>query len=277
MLETLTLAVTPLIVYNELYDGPFSMFTRIVMRSFGFQGVLSSCSWLLITLTPVVISSSIPSVYGESVGSPADILERGQWVMGLGGGGWWHRTMRGGARVSVFGGEHFRGYGLTNRLSLYGRIGAVDLQVQDSAFSSNPGSSNGFGANLLASAQLKAILWQNTRRDWDWDGSAQYLFIGAPHKRSGNQANWNEWQFATTLAKSFGRFKPYAGIKLSLLSFEYTQHGQTTQHGTYKPDGIVGPVVGMDWTVGEDRNTVLNLEGSYIHGADLNLALTRKF
>ena len=224
-----------------------------------------------------LVLSKHPQVYAEEVGSPAGILERGQWVMALGGGGLRKRPMKGGARVSVYQGGHFRGYGLTDRISLYGKIGGAYVTVEDPAFSTNPGGSNTFGANVFIDAQLKVKLWENRAKDWEWDGSVQYIFLGAPHKKKANQANWNEGQFATTLAKAFGRFKPYAGVKVSLLTFKYTRHGQTTQKGTYKPDSIVSPVVGMDWSFGENQDTVLNVEGSFLAGTDVAIAVTQRF
>ncbi len=213
--------------------------------------------------------------FAERVGSPADILERGQWIMSL-DGGWLARTMKGGAKAFVYEGGHSRGYGLTNRLSLYGKIGIAYLDVHDSAFPQNIRS--GFGANVVVDAKLKAILWESHQKDWVWGGSAQYIFLGAPHKRKNNQANWNEWQFSTSLAKSFGRVTPYAGIKLSLLQFRYLLRNQTTHiQSRYRPDGLVGPFGGIDLAFGEQKDTVLNIEGAYVGGPEITVALTKRF
>ena len=221
-----------------------------------------------------VVARATPA-RGEPVGSPTH-LEKGQWDMELRGGGVHQRSMKGGATVSIYGGGHRRGYGLTDRLSLYGEVGAASVTVEDGAFPK--GISQEFGTNLLVDLQVKGILWQNARKDWTWDGSLQYIFIGSPHKRGKNKASWNEWQFATCLAKSFGAFKPYAGVKASLVSFGYTARGNQIQiDGTYKPDGTVGPVFGLDWTFGENQDAILNVETSYVNGPDIALTLTKRF
>ena len=222
-----------------------------------------------------LVLGSSPRLSAEPVGSPSDI-EKGQWVFGIGGGGLVRRAMKGGAKVSAYQAEHFRGYGLTHRLSLYGRIGVAYVDVDDSSFPSH--ISSGFGTNLLLGIQLKAKLWESAKKDWLWDASAQYLYLGAPHRREKNQANWNERQLATVLAKSFGPVKPYIGAKMSLLRFTYQLRNQTTHlRSRYHPDRIVGPVLGLDWFFGEDRSAVLNIEGSYLNGAEVTVAMTKRF
>ena len=216
------------------------------------------------------------TAYAEPSGSPSRILERGQWEMGLGGGGLWKRAMKGGAKVSVFEGSHTRGYGLTNHVSLYGKIGGAYVGNDDPSIPTNV--SNGFGANLILGGQLTANLWHTATGSWEWDGSVGYLYMGAPHKRSGNQVNWNEWQLTTSIAKSLGNVTPYVGIKLSALHIDYQlRTDKITTHGRCLPKGIVGPLLGIDWSFGEEPATVLNLEGSYIGGAEIDLALTRRF
>lgn len=213
--------------------------------------------------------------FGEAVGSPTH-LEKGQWDMELRGSGVHERDMKSGAVVSVYGVGHRRGYGLTDRLSLYGNIGVAHLRITDGTFPKGVGED--FGPDLLVDMQVKGILWQNARKDWTWDGSAQYVYVGAPHKRKGNKATWKEWQLATCLAKSFGPLKPYAGVKASLVSVRYRAHGDlVSAEGTYKPDGVVGPVFGLDWLFGENQDDLLNVELSYIAGPDIAVTVTKRF
>ena len=214
--------------------------------------------------------------YAEPSGSPSRILEKGQWGIGLGAGGLWKRAMKSGAKVSVYEGAHTRGYGLTDRVSLYGKIGGAYVGNDDPSIPTN--FSNGFGGNLVLGGQVHATLWKTAKKNWEWDASVGYQYIGAPHKRKRNQMNWNEWQLATSIARSLGRFKPYAGIKLSALSVCYQlRTDKVTTHGRYQPKGIVGPLLGIDWSLGEEQDTVLNLEGSYIGGAEVDLAFTKRF
>ena len=216
------------------------------------------------------------AAYAEPSGSPSRILEKGQWELGVGGGGLWKRAMKGGAKVSVFEGSHTRGYGLTNRVSLYGKIGGASVGNDDPSIPTNV--SNGFGANLVVGGQLHANLWKTATSGWEWNGSVGDLYMGAPHKRGGNQVNWNEWQLTTSVAKSLGNVTPYVGIKLSALHVDYQlRTDKVTTHGSYRPKGIVGPLLGLDWAFGKDQITVLHLEGSYIGGAEIDLAVSKRF
>ncbi len=216
------------------------------------------------------------AAYAEPSGSPSRILEKGQWAFDLGGSGLWKRAMKGGAKVSVYEGSHARGYGLTNRVSLYGKIGGAYVGNDDPSIPTNV--SNGFGTNLVLGGQLNANLWKTATSGWEWDASVGYQYIGAPHKRSGNQVNWSEWQLTTSIAKSLGSVTPYVGIKFSLPRVVYQlRTDKVTTHGSYQPKGIVGPLLGLDWSFGKDQTTVLNLEGSYIGGAEVDLALTKRF
>lgn len=213
--------------------------------------------------------------HAEAIGGPAKV-EKGQWILGLGGGGLRKRRMKGTADASLYEATHFRGYGLTNRLTLYGDVGAAYITVNDSAVPS--GVEKDFGANLFAAVQLKMKLWEHVRYGLEWDGSAQYLYAGVPHKRDNNQAGWHEERLATTLAKSLGDFTPYLGVELSAVQFDYKFRSDTfSSDGTYKPKGVVGPVAGMSWDFGEHKDTVLNIEATYVNGAEVTVGLSRRY
>ena len=211
----------------------------------------------------------------EPVGSPSGILRKGQWLLGLGSGGVFGRTVKataGGTSTdeSVYNIEHVRGYGLTDWLSLYGKIGWAYMAVSDA------GVQNSFGSNLLLGGQVKARIWHHPRWNCEWDGSLQYLWIGAPHQRGRNQGLWQEYQLATSVAKSFGRFTPYIGAKASLANFSYKlrKNGKITTIGQYKPRSTVGPFVGADYVVGEDL--IVNIESAYINGSELTVTVSRR-
>lgn len=208
----------------------------------------------------------------EPVGSPAKLLKKGQSLFGLRGGGM-QRNMQDAADATEFHGGYVRGYGLTDRFSLFGFIGGGYISAGDATVT------NSFGGNLGAGAQLKTLLWESARRAWSWDASVQYLFLGKPQSGEKNQARWNEWQFATSVARSFDRLQPYAGVKVSLVTLDYKlrKDGVTVQQGTYKPKNIAGPFLGLDWCVGEERNTFLTLEGSYLNGAEITFAVAKRF
>ena len=209
--------------------------------------------------------------------SPSSILEKGQWAFGLGGGGLWKRAMKkGGAELSVYEGSHTRGYGLTNRTTLYGEIGGAYVGNEDPSVAENVDSD--FGRNLILGGQLNSKLWTSATGRWEWYGSLGYRYLGAPHKSSGNKITWKEWQLATSLAWAWRGKKPYAGLKLSALNADYQIRSGTTEiTGTYRPKDVIGPFAGIDWVVSEDQETIINLEGSYIGGPSVNVTWTTRF
>jgi hypothetical protein len=217
-----------------------------------------------------------PELHAESVGSPASILKRGRWVMGLGGGALLDRGLKGGGsgdvEATVIQGGHFRGYGLTDWLSLYGKVGGASLEAEDR------GTSTDFGGALFLSAQVKGRLWRHVKTELEWDGSVQFVHLRSRHTDD-NEGDWNEWQFATSVAKGFGRVKPYVGVKVALVDFDFTlrKGGTITQQDTYQEDGVVGAFIGSDVSFGQSENVVLNVETSYLDGAELSLAITYTF
>lgn len=217
----------------------------------------------------------------EPVGSPAGILKKGQWFFGLIGGGLAGRELADTATANLFHVSHVRGYGLTDRISLYGKIGAAYLQVDDSAIRTVASGSteHTFGTNVLAAAQLKARLWRHAKTGVEWDGSLQYAYLGRRTSDS-NQPKWQEWQGATSVAKSWGRLKPYLGLKVSLVSMDYRirEGGQTTHLGSYKGDATVGPFFGSDMYLGDSEDLVMNIETSYINGGgEVTMAIGYSF
>lgn len=238
-------------------------------------------SWNVKFLTVLVFLLSFPHSGGaESVGSPSGILKKGKWDFGLGTGLLSSREMEGGAEALVFQGGHFRGYGLTDWLSIYGKIGAAFLEIEDVAIlkTNDTSTKNDFGINVFSSVQLKGKIFESKRQQWEWDGSVQYVDIRARH-RGKNEARWHEWQFATSLAKSLGRFKPYGGLKLTLLDVSYRvrQNNTLLKQGEYNEDQPLGIFVGADYYFGQYEDVVLNIEGSSFNGNEMNVALSYLF
>ena len=233
-------------------------------------------TWQLVGGVLLIAGLGIPASQAEPVGGPSALLKKGQWSFGLGAGGVLGRSAKGAGdpREGLYSVEHFRGYGLTDWLSVYGKVGWAYLRVTDSTALNNV---NDFGSNLLLGAQLKNRFWRSVRNEWEWDGSVQYLWVGVAHRRGKNQAQWQEWQFATSVAKPFGRLKPYVGLKTSLvnLDFHLRRGGKDAADGAYKQDGWIGPMFGTDYAIGED--TVVNVETAYINGADVSVAVGRNF
>ncbi|GEM_PF-2809594 len=219
-------------------------------------------------------------VWAEAVGSPASVLKKGQWSMSASGGALQGRSLSGQGKATVYQGGHARGYGLTDWLSLYGKLGLARITVDDPTIlkTNDSSSSNSFGANLFAAVQLKSRLWQHVPSQFEWDGSLQYIDMRASHKGK-NEARWHEWQFATSVAKPFGRVKPYLGAKLSFVNMYYRvrQQGVLLKDGNYHQDSPFGVFVGSDFSLGASEDVVLNVETSYQGGLETNLAIQYVF
>ncbi|MBI3330860.1 MAG: hypothetical protein HYZ96_01960 [Candidatus Omnitrophica bacterium] len=221
-----------------------------------------------------------PPLYAEAVGSPASILKKGKWAMGLGGGVAPERSLKGNAEALVYQFGHFRGYGLTDWLSVYGKIGLAYIAVDDPSIVkvSDRNSTNDFDANVLSSVQLKGKLFEHKRTGWEWDGSIQYVDMRKRHKGK-NEGRWHQYQFATSLAKPFGPLKPYVGVQYSIVDFTFRvrEQGTVLRQGRYEEDSPVGFFVGTDWYVGRSEDVILNVETSYLDGAEVNVAIAYTF
>ena len=219
-------------------------------------------------------------VWAEEVGSPAGILKKGQWAMEAAGGAVLGRQFKSdSSKATIYQLGHRRGFGLTDWLSLYGKIGAAYLEVTDSSIkrSSDPSSTIRFNGAVLVDLQLKSRLWQHVKTGVEWDGSLQYVYLRARHRDS-NDGTWQEWVGATSVAKSMGRLKPYLGVKYSLTNFKtkIRDSGNLIQR-TYKNDVPVGVFFGTDVYVGRSEDVILNVETSYLGGPELDIAIKYLF
>ena len=215
-------------------------------------------------------------LWAEAVGSPASILKKGKWVMNASGGALLDRALDGQAKATLWHLGHARGYGLTDWLSVYGKLGIARLEIDDPTIIkvNDASSSNSFGTNVFASVQLKTRLWQHLPTGFEWDGSLQYVDVRARHKGK-NEGRWHEWQFASSVAKPFGPLKPYLGAKLSLVNVHYRirQNGVLLTDGHYHENNPLGVFVGSDLSLGSSEDIVLNVETAYQDGLETNMAI----
>ena len=220
------------------------------------------------------------SLRAESVGSPAAVLGKKRWAMGAEGGALLDRGLTGAAEVTAYQAGHFRGYGITDWLSVYGSIGGAYLNVDDAAIqlTQSTSTSHSFGAGLLVSGGIRARLWESASKLWEWDGTLHYTHIRARH-RSSNDGTWQDGVAATSVARSFGRLTPYAGVKCTFLNFKYKirQNGTVLQQGTYKNDGHVGLLFGTDYVFGQQEDVVMNVETAYVNGAEITATIHYTF
>lgn len=219
-------------------------------------------------------------VWGEGMGSPAGIVKKGKWVMGLSGGGVSGREFTGSAEATTYGIGHYRGYGLTDWLTFYAKIGGAYVEIDDpSIIKVNDVSTlNRFGTNILSSAQLKARFWQRPHWGLEWDGALRYTDIRAKH-RDKNEVRWHQWQLATSVAKSMGKLTPYIGVSYAKLDVKYRvrQNGRLLKQGNYEEDQPVDLFFGTDYILGEAEDASLNVECSFLNGGEVNVAVQYLF
>lgn len=234
----------------------------------------SARRFVRVILLITIFCSVAPHVFAEPVGSPASILKKKQWVFGLSGSGLFGRGMQGDNDVHIYSFGHYRGYGITDRVSAYLKLGAGWMSVADAI----SGQDQSLGTNIMASGQVKTRLWQDKREKWQWDGSLQYVYIHARHKDD-NQGRWTEWQGSTTVGRNIGRFTPYLGMKVSManLKYLYRTGSRITRQGKFKSENYVGPIFGTDIRLGQGEVVTFNIETAYVNGPELDLAVAYTF
>lgn len=230
--------------------------------------------WLLMFFFCFKLASAAP------VGSPASLLKKGQWDFALEGGYISKRPMKSSGNtdyeVSISHGYHSRSFGLTERLIITGRAGGTYGYIYDrttAGVETKTSLSGGLGLGL----QFKGIIFEKKDIGFEWDGSAQFLYMRSHHKRSGKaNSDWYEWQVATCVAKTvFGRFKPYAGVKFSTVDLDYDD-GKGNKI-SYDEDGNIGPFIGTDIYLGQDKDIVINLEGTFLLGNEFYGGIRYRF
>lgn len=217
----------------------------------------------------------------EGLGSPSGVTKKGKWVMGVSGGGSSGREMSGSGEATTYGVGHYRGYGVTDWLTAYVKVGGAYVEIDDPTIVTSvaaPAASHNFGGNILSGVQLKARLWQRPEWGLEWDGALRYTDIRAKH-RDKNEIRWHHWQLATSFAKSMGKFTPYVGLSLSKLDVDYKirQNGALLASGSYREDQPVDLFFGTDYILGSAEDASVNVEGSVLNGGEVNVAVQYLF
>ena len=236
--------------------------------------------WRSALIGMALAASLAATASAEPVGSPASILKKGKWIFGLITGGIPGRELDGGAETMLFQIAHFRGYGLTDWLSVYGKLGVAYAELDDPFIVKQDGSSSHwFGANALSGGQVKVRFFKSKRSHWEWDGSLQYTDVRRHSRGTKNEFRFHDWQVATGLAKPLGRFTPYAGVKYSLanLIFRVREGGQLLALGKHHSDQSAGFYVGSDLSMGQYEDVVINVEGGYVDGLEAAVSVAHSF
>ena len=236
------------------------------------------CSLCLVVSLAIVLFA-IERASAAPVGSPAGWLSKGQWDFGLEGGHLSRRAMEtsGNANyeASITHGYHSRSYGLHKRLMVTGKLGGTYGHIYDETNSQIPVKTS-LGGGLAMGIQLKGIIWEKSDSGVIWGVGTQFLYLRAHRKKSGKaNTDWYEAQISTCLAKTFNKFKPYAGIKFSTVTLDHDDGKGNTV--SYDEADSVGPFVGLDIYLGEDKDVAINLEGSLLLGSEFYGGIKYKF
>ena len=231
------------------------------MKAIAFiLGVLSFSFFLL------AAACQAAPVYGP------DMPKRGQWYMGFETNLVFEREMR-----KALGDAESRQYFLNTSYGIYdwfsfdGKLGAGDVEFdtrEAGRLDYKYGFSGAYGVRFKIynddSKRIRAIL------------GFQHISAHPPGKEVNNvkySAIWDEWQFSLLLAKGFGRFEPYLGIKTSQLYILRKDNLQDdwTWNGA---KGHFGIVAGSKIDI--FKNLYLDLEGRFIDETAFSAALSYK-
>jgi len=244
------------------------------------RGGAGRAAWRVALVGLVLAMGHAADATAEPVGSPASILKKGKWIFGLITGGFPARKLDGGADTRLFQIAHYRGYGLTDWLSLYGKLGVAYMSLDDPLVVKEGGSTlHQLGANLLSGGQVKVRILKSQKYQWEWDGSIQYTDVRLRSRRGRNEVRFHDWQFATSLAKSLGKLKPYVGIKYSSVDslFRIHQEGVLRKQVEHHSENPLGFFVGTDVYLGQYEDVVINVESGYVDGAEVAVAVAHYF
>ncbi|MFC1698514.1 hypothetical protein ACFL1I_00950 [Candidatus Omnitrophota bacterium] len=226
---------------------------------------------LLLIFAVLSMCSYLQPAEAAPVGSPASLLKKGDWNFSLGGGYVYERPLEtGGAKdyhANLTYGYHSRSYGITDRLSITGKIGGSYGYLYDETTVVG-GTETSLSGGLALGIQLKGIVYEHKDSGWELDASGQFLYLRSHHKSSGKaNADWYEGQIASCVAKKIGsRFKPFVGLRYSTVNLDYEDGlGNET---SYDEDGGFGLVAGFDVYFGEARDIVINIESSFLTGIE---------
>jgi hypothetical protein len=232
-----------------------------------------------LSVISMVILFSLNTAQAAPVGSPASLLEKGMWDISLEGGYLNERPMESEDNaefhVNMTHGGHGRSYALTDRITIKAKIGGSYGYLYDETVA-GASTKTSLGAGMALGLQLKGIIFEHEYNGFEWDGSAQFLYLRSHHKRSGKgNADWYEWQVASCVAKEMGPFKPYAGLKFSTVDLDYDDGEDNVV--SYDDDGNVGPFIGTDIYFGEGKPFLFNVEASFLMGIEVSGGLKYRF
>lgn len=219
----------------------------------------------------------------DSFGTLTTTLKKGQWMMSVEGYNAYGIAKRdleysnGTTEGNYWGVFHGRGYGLTDRINIFGKIGCHTLKVDPNPFKKEEESLKG---GMTGGLYLKGALLKEPQSWCELGLGGGFLYCSAHHD-NGPKYDWREWQIGSYVSKEFGRFSPYCGLKYSDLNstIKFKQKEEDLSSGSIKVESNdkVGAFCGANIYLNKDKDVYLNCEVNFISSLEIGTGLYYKF
>lgn len=242
------------------------------------------CKRKLQVITSIIFFSLVffyQQACADSFGTMTTTLEKGQWMMSIEGYGAIDRDLEyadGKVDSNYWGIYHGRGYGLTDKISIFAKIGYYDLnEVDPNPFKNIAEDLKG---GMAGGIYLKGALLKEPENFFEL-GVGGSLFYCSAHSDNGPKYDWREWQIGGYAQKKFGKFVPYAGIKYadldSTLKFKQKEEDASAGSIDVESDDKIGLFAGTNFYLNQDEDVYLNCEVNLISSLEIGAGLYYKF
>lgn len=228
----------------------------------------------------VVIFVCCQAVFADSFGTLSTTLKKGQWMMSVEGYSAVNRDLKysdGSVESTYWGIYHGRGYGLTDRINVFAKVGYHDLRINPNPFKNEEESLKG---GMAGGFYLKGIILKEPENLFELGIGGGFLYCMA-HQNNGPKYDWREWQIGTYAGKKFGRFAPYCGIKYAdadaSLKFKQKEEDLLAGSINVESDNKIGVFAGTNVYLNEDEDVYLNCEVNFISSIEIGAGLYYKF
>ncbi len=239
---------------------------------------------LLVCVIFFTLAFFCQKVCAESFGTLSTTLKKGQWMLNLEGSGTINRDLKyegGKVKSQSWGAYHARGYGLTDRINVFAKIGYQDLnKIDPNPFTNETANLKG---GVSFGISLKGLILKEPENPLEVAIGGSFLYTTA-YFDNGPKRDWREWQLGIYTSKQFfSRFGPYIGIKYadldSRLKFEQKEDEGQVEGGfiDVNSDKKIGIFVGANVYLNKDKDVYLNCEINFVSSLEFGAGIYYKF
>ena len=245
-------------------------------------------TYLLVCVIFFTLAFFCQKVYAESFGTLATTLKKGQWMLNLEGSGTINRDLKyegGKVKSQSWGAYHARGYGLTDRINVFAKIGYQDLnKIDPNPFITYQDDQvDNLKGGVSFGVSLKGLILKEPENPLEVAIGGSFLYTTANFS-NGPKRDWREWQLGTYVSKQFfDRFGPYVGIKYadlnSTLKFKQKEDMGQEVGGSMNvsSDKKIGIFVGANVYLNKDKDVYLNCEINFVSSLEFGAGIYYKF